>query len=325
MFRHFHHHWHRFRAKFSPRHHRHGYHFKRRDQSADARHTTAPIDVPYVCNSTDFFDCGEEQIIHALQRRPEIHDLDRDVDAFRARFTRTKQPLDGFVALLAQVPRASLAQQQMDQFPHGYHNKQERLFELIDFNDTMVATILALDDTHRESFEVRAKQAADRVCKRVGAPCFSNEQWTAIIRGLTREVAVYLAARENGFDAIMTDRAHDALGIDIQIQDPSDGRYINTDVKTPSSFRHRMEELVREGRLNDRELLQGDAQSYIVEQTGHGTTRAQVIVLCILPDKFGELSNWRFVDSTSMRDMLNRLIREHGQSDGGYGRMGQGL
>lgn len=56
---------------------------------------------------------------------------------------------------------------------------------------------------------------------------------------------------ENGFNAYMTDRAHDALGIDIQIQDPEDGRYINLDVKTPSSFRHRMEQLVHEGRLTD--------------------------------------------------------------------------
>lgn len=55
----------------------------------------------------------------------------------------------------------------------------------------------------------------------VGSPCASiNEQWTAIIRGLTREVAVYLAAKEHGFNALATDRAHDALGVDMQVQDP---------------------------------------------------------------------------------------------------------
>lgn len=152
------------------------------------------------------------------------------------RFERTKQPHDGLVALLSQVPRAVLAQLQMDQFPHGYRNKRERLYELIDFNDTMVNTILVLTDTLRDQFSARTKQAADRICKRVGAPCFTNEQWTAIIRGLTREVAVYQAAVDNGFSAWMTDRSQDALGIDMQVQDPETKRYLNIDVKTPAHF-----------------------------------------------------------------------------------------
>lgn len=321
MYHRFRHHWQRFRSR--RRHHEHLY--KYRDLSHDRDHTSSRADVPFVCNSSDFFDCGEEEIASLLQRRPEIHDLDRDIDKLRARFARTGLARDGFVALLAQTPRAVLAQLQMDKFPHGYRNKQERLFELIDFNDTLVATILAMDETHRKQFADRAKQAADRVCKRVGAPCFSDEQWTAIIRGLTREIAVYLAARENGFRAVMTDRAHDALGIDIQVQDPDDGRYINIDVKTPSSFRHRMEELVQEGRLNERQLVEGDRQSYIIEHNGHGRQQAEVVVLCILPDLFGDLNNWRFIDVRPMRDKLNQLIRDHGLSDGQYGLISQTL
>lgn len=227
------------------------------------------------------------------------------------------------MALLAQVPRAVLAQIQMDKSPHGYHNKQERLYELIDFNDTLVGTILTLDQPHREEFAERVKQAADRICKRVGAPCFSEEQWGAIIRGLMREIAVYEAARENGFEAVMTDRAHDALGIDLQVRDPSDGRYINLDVKTPSSFRHRMEQLVQEARLTERELVAGDQKNYIIERNGHMGKQAEVIVLCILPDVFGDLANWQFVDSAPMRTKLNQLIRDHGLHDGGYGAMGQ--
>lgn len=321
MFHRFHQHWHRFRPRYPRRRHDHyvNQSYKRRDKTIDQQHIVAPTDVPFVCDSTDFFDCGEEQIAAILQRRPEIHDLDRDIEKLRARFARTGQARDGFVALLAQVPRAVLAQLQMDKFPHGYRNKHERLYELIDFNDTLVATILVMDQRRRTEFAERTKQAADRVCKRVGAPCFSNDQWTAIIRGLTREIAVYLAARENGFNALMTDRAHDALGIDIQIQDPETARYINIDVKTPSSFRHRMEELVRENRLSERELIEGDKQSYIIEHNGHGQQQAEVIVLCILPDKFGDLANWQFVDSRPMRDQLNRLIREHGLTDRRYG------
>ena len=313
-------HWYRFRPRLRHRHHHYG-EYKRRDSAQDTVHLRIPEQVNFICNGTDFFDCAEEEVASHLQRRPELHDLDRDIDRLKKRFERTKQPHDGLVALLSQVPRAVLAQLQMDQFPHGYRNKRERLYELIDFNDTMVNTILVLTDTLRDQFSARTKQAADRICKRVGAPCFTNEQWTAIIRGLTREVAVYQAAVDNGFSAWMTDRSQDALGIDMQVQDPETKRYLNIDVKTPSSFRHRMEQLVHEGRLTERQLLEGDRQNYIVELNGHGTQRVAIVVLCILPDKFGELAEWRFIDSTKMRDMLVHLLREHGLTDNRYGRI----
>lgn len=315
MFHKFQHHWKRFR----PRHQRRHEHYRRRDYTVDRQHMTPPLDVQYVCRSTDFFDCAEEEVTSLLQRRPEVHALDDDIVRLRSRFEKSTLAHDGVVALLAQVPRAVLAQLQMDKFPNGYRNKQERLYELIDFNDTLVATILAMNDNQKAQFSVRVKQAADRICKRVGAPCFSNEQWTAIIRGLTREVAVYLAAEEHGFRAFMTDRVHDALGVDIQVQDPESGRYVNIDVKTPSSFRRRMEQLLHENRLTERELLIGDRNSFIIEHNGHGIRRVEVVVLCILPDLFGDLADWRFVNPAPMRDKLNQLIREHGLHDGRFG------
>lgn len=305
--------------RFRPRHRRRHEHYRRRDYTVDRQHMTPPTDVGYVCNSTDFFDCAEEEVISLLQRRPEVHALDEDIVRLRSRFEKSTLPHDGVVALLAQVPRAVLAQLQMDKFPNGYRNKQERLYELIDFNDTLVATILAMNDNQKAQFSERVKQAADRICKRVGAPCFNNEQWAAIIRGLTREVAVYLAAEEHGFRAFMTDRVHDALGVDIQVQDPESGRYVNIDVKTPSSFRRRMEQLVHENRLTERELLIGDRNSFIIEHNGHGIRRVEVVVLCILPDLFGDLADWRFVNPAPMRDKLNQLIREHGLHDGRFG------
>lgn len=309
--------WHRFR---SHRRRPHGAARARwRDAKLDQQYVTEPIAITYVCQSTDFFDCAEEEVVSLLQRRPEVHALDRYIDRLRARHETSGQPHDGLVALLAQAPRAVLAQKQMDTFEHGYRNKRERLYELIDFNDTLVATILAMTPELRDQFAVRTKQAADRMCQRVGAPCFSDEQWTAIIRGLTREVAVYMAAKESGFAVVMTDRAHDALGIDMQVQDAETGRYINIDVKTPSSFRHRMEQLVREGRLTERELLRGDHDSYVVETNGHGAERTQIIVLCILPDLFGELTDWRFINTEPMRNKLNQLIRDHGLTDRRFG------
>jgi hypothetical protein len=226
---------------------------------------------------------------------------------------------DGMVALLAQAPRAALAQIQMDQHPHGYRNKQERLYELIDFNDTLVSTVLDLPDTERTRFSEATKAAADRICKRVGAPCFTDEQWGAIIRGLTREIAVYWAAKQSGFNVLLTSRAQDALGIDLQVQDPETHRYINIDVKTPSAFRYRLENLVKEERMTPREQLQADDQSYALVINGHGAHQASIVLLCILPDLFGDLAYFRFVDETPMRDMLNRLIRDHGLSDGKFG------
>ena len=107
----------------------------------------------------------------------------------------------------------------------------------------------------------------------------------------------------------------------MQVQDPETRRYINIDVKTPSSFRHRMEQLVKENRLTERELLRGDEQSYIVEHNGHGSHRVEVVVLCILPDMFGELADWRFVTPEPMRTKLNILIRDHGLTDGRYGKV----
>ena len=311
--------WRHFRPHFR-RNRRYGNHqYKYRDVRHDEQHLVPREDVQFVCNSTDFFDCAEEEVVSMLQRRPEVHDLDRDIDRLRKRFARTKLAHDGMVALLAQAPRASLAQIQMDQHPHGYRNKKERLYELIDFNDTLVDTVQQVGEYDRERFGEATKVAADRICKRVGAPCFTDDQWRAIIRGLTREVAVYWAAVNNGLNATMTSRAQDALGIDIQVQDPETKRYINIDVKTPSSFRHRLEKLVQEKRLSEHELYEADQRSYAVEHNGHGTNHATIILLCILPDIFGDFAAFRFVDEAPMRDKLNQLIREHGLSDGMYG------
>lgn len=312
-------HWHRFRPR--RRHpHRIAYErFKHRQHERDIQHMQPPQTVQYVCQSTDFFDCAEERVAALLQRRPEVQDLDRDIERLQSQFLKSNDALDGLTALLAQAPRAALAQLQMEQFPHGYRNKQERLYELIDFNDTLVSTILVMSQEHKVAFDERTKQAADRVSKRVGAPCFSNEQWASIIRGLTREVAVYLAAKEHGFDAWLTDRAHDALGVDVQVRDPESGRYINIDVKTPSSFRRRMEQLVREGRLSERELLEGDERSYIIEYNGHGEYKVPIVVLCILPDLFGDLADWRFVEPRAIVERLGQLIREHGLYDQKFG------
>lgn len=97
-----------------------------RDKKADAQFLSAPEPVAYSCNSLDFFDCAEVEVSSLLQRRPEIHALDSDIERLRKRHAKSGLAHDGLVALIAQAPRAVLAQLQMDKFPHGYRNKQRR-------------------------------------------------------------------------------------------------------------------------------------------------------------------------------------------------------
>ena len=306
--------------RFRPRQHAHRHdEYRRRDVRQDKHYTVAPEDPQFVCNTTDIFDCAEDRVRSMMQRRPEPRDLDTRADMLKKRFERTRQPLDGLAALFAQAPRASLAQVQMDKHPHGYHDKQARLYELIDFNDTFDLVVLSLSDTHRAEFTERAKQAMDRTCKRVGAPCFSDEQWQAIVRGLSCEIAVYLAAKNSGFHTIMTGRSQDALGVDIQVMDPETHRYINLDIKSPSAFRHRLEQLVKENRITEKELLAADERSYTITTNGRGKNKVRVVLFSVLPDYYGEIEDFRFIDEAAVRERINQLIRDYGLSDGRFG------
>lgn len=270
----------------------------------------------------DIFAAAAERVKSTLQRRPEVQDLDRKIDKFRVQARRTHIASDWLAALYAQAPRAVIAQLQMDRSPRGYQNKQARVLELIDFNDTFVEAVLAMNTRERCEFVKKAKQGCDYICKLVNSPVFSDEQWEAIYRGLSREIAVYLAAQNNGFYTYMTSRNQDAMGIDMQIKDPEEGLYINIDIKSPSAFRHRLEDLVKEGRLTAKELLQADERSYALVTNGHGKNATQVVILCILPDRFGEIENFVFRDDNALRDMLNALISKHGLRDGHYGVFG---
>lgn len=270
----------------------------------------------------DAYGAAMRRIKDSLQRRPEAHDLDKKIDKWKQQAKRTNVTTDWLTAFFAQAPRAVLAQAQMDKHPHGYHDKQARLFELIDFNDTFEGAVLSMNDDERAQFAEQGRKGCDAICRLVNVTVFNDEQWGAIIKGLSRELAVYLVAQHNGFYAYMTSRAQDAMGIDMQIKDPESGAYINIDVKAPSAFRHRLEDLVHEDRLNDRELVHADEQSYALITNGHGEQAAEVVLLSVLPDKFGEVENFCFVDEAPMRDMLGMLIDRHGLHDNRYGQFG---
>ncbi len=270
-------------------------------------------------NDNIFQDVADYVARRAPRRRPKPHQMEVLIKELRGKAESSNRPEDWLAALYIQAPRAANAQQQMDQHPYGYRDKRARLFELIDFNDTFVATVLALQESDRAKFATQAQLGCERLCMQTHSARFTDEQWQAIVRGLTREIAVYQAARDRGFDAIMPSRTADAMGIDLQVRDPESGRYINLDVKTPSSFRHRLEDLVQEGRITDAEVLEADQRCYVLEHNGQGDRGVEVIVLCILPDKFGEFGDFRLMNSEPMREMLNYLIREYGRDDGRFG------
>ena len=80
--------------------------------------------------------------------------------------------------LIAQTPQAVMAQWQMDAHKHGYHNRQKRLYELIDFNDTFVNLVLHTPVHSRAGLADSLKAEMDQFCRKLSTPSFSDEQFT---------------------------------------------------------------------------------------------------------------------------------------------------
>jgi hypothetical protein len=210
--------------------------------------------------------------------------------------------------LLAQTPQAAIAQQQMDTHKHGYHNRDKRLYELIDFNDTFVALVLATRHADLPGFADQLKKDMADACQRLSTPMFSDQQYDAIVRGLAREIAVYRSAKYMGFDVHMTNRTEDAFGIDLVITQPSTQKVLNIDCKTPPSFRHRLEDLVDHGRITENDLITGDANGYLTVIQRRGSESVPVTLFCILPDRLGEIHDFSFDEPEKLRGALNTIF-----------------
>lgn len=210
--------------------------------------------------------------------------------------------------LLAQTPRAALAQVQMDTHKHGYHNREKRLYELIDFNDTFVNLVLAMPHEQLKGFAERLKIEMAAFCGRLNTPMFSDEQYDAIVRGLSREIAVFRAARYQGFDAHMTSRTEDAFGIDMVITQPGTGKQLNIDCKTPPAFRHRMEELLQHGRISEAQLLEGDEQDFLTVVHHRNDESVPVTLMCIRPDTLGDIHDFSMDDAKKLTLLLNTIF-----------------
>jgi hypothetical protein len=210
--------------------------------------------------------------------------------------------------LLAQTPKAALAQIEMDKHKHGYHNREKRLYELIDFNDTFVALVLATPHDQLKTFANDLKADMTAFCKRLNTPMFSDQQYDAIVRGLAREIAVYRAARYKGFDAIMTNRTEDAFGIDMVITQPETGKVLSIDCKTPPSFRHRLEEMVAHGRISEAHLVKADSDGFITSPHRRGEETVPVTLFCILPDRLGDIHDFTFDKPELLARELTRIF-----------------
>lgn len=218
-------------------------------------------------------------------------------------------------ALVLRAPQAALAQGQMDRHKHGFPARGERLYELIDFNDAFVSTVLALDDPLLEGFADEAKRLMDWFCKRVGVQGLTQEQYSAIVQGLSREIAVFLGVQREGLEATMTSRTSDALGIDMIITEPESDRSVNIDCKAPSAFRHRIYDLLREGRLNNEEVTAAETLGYIAEMNGHGSDRTEVVVWRIERERYGDIEGFTFSDTAELGRTIRAILKTYGTTN----------
>lgn len=244
------------------------------------------------------------------QRHLYVEQLDPVINEQAERTQLNPEASEWFTLLLLRAPIASRAQQAMDKGTHVSRSQQAHLFELIDFNDAFVSTVLALTPMERQGFVEVARSEIAWFCKQVGARMFSDDQFEAITRGLIREIAVYLGAIEQGFGATMTTRAQDAMGVDIIITDPRTKRSLNVDCKTPSAYRYRLQDLVREGRMSEAEAERADLQGYARETNGHDRAAVAVTILRIDPNEVGDIENFVFTEPHLLGQRLKTIFEE---------------
>lgn len=229
----------------------------------------------------------------------------------RARAERHSDASYYLAALIIQTPSAVAAQRSMDKHPHGYRDRQARLYELIDYNDTFVATVLALPQEYLAGFVTTCKQQSDQFCRNIGAACFSNEQWEAITHGLSREIAVYRGAMALGYEATMTSRHDDAMGIDMVVRHPESGRQVGIDVKTRSSFHFRLKDLVREGRISEHDQEVAERVGYLAMINGRGRDQVATTLLRIDEETFGRTQQFTLERLEALDVCLQHLLHRH--------------
>lgn len=215
--------------------------------------------------------------------------------------------------LILQSPGAAHAQREMDGHRGGYKNRQARIFELIDFNDTFVNTVLALRDHDLVEFPERLKEEIDRFCGNLHVQSFDERQFEAIVHGLSREIAVYRGARKAGYIVHMTSRMQDAMGVDMIITDPDTKRSLSVDIKTHSSFHFRLVDLERQKRIDEARRLECELAGFCKVRNGHGQQAVDTTLLRIATDYLGEIKNFDFEDIELLTQLIAQAMDEEGK------------
>jgi hypothetical protein len=151
----------------------------------------------------------------------------------------------------------------------------------------------------------------------VGVHGFSDEQYKAIVQRLSREIAVFRGVQAEGLQANMTSRTSDALGIDMVITDPVSGKSVNIDSKAPSAYRHRIYDLLHEGRLSGEEVTAAETLGYIAELNGHGGEKVEVVVWRIEREQYGDIVAFSFADTARLGQSIRAILGTYGVKNNG--------
>jgi len=255
----------------------------------------------------DMFEAAHKQINTRLKGRPVTEKNLAEVIKKLKKEKRSGVVMN-LALLLAQSPRASVAQQEMDIRHGGYKNRTARLYELIDFNDSFVDTVLGLPKPELMEFPDVLKRHMQRLCDTVGVLMMSDDQYYAIVHGLSREVAVYNAAKREGFLVHMTTRVEDAHGADMVVSD-KDGREMNIDCKTRSSFHFRLLDRKRDHLMTEEERLEAENDGFAVLRTGKRADFVRTTLVRVATQDLGEIKAFSFVDTARIGNLLKRAMK----------------
>lgn len=224
-----------------------------------------------------------------------------------------RQPAHLLALLILQSPVAAKAQNEMDKKRGGYKNHQARLFELIDFNDAFVSTVMALPEAELAGFNIGLQAELIEFGRRMRVPSFTAKQFEAITHGLSREIAVFRGAKKLGYLTRMTSRVQDARGVDMIITDPETKKSLGVDIKTRSSFHFRLLNLQRQRRIDEEQRLACELAGFctINYQTAH--EKSETVLLRIATRELGPIEDFDFIDLAPLAQHLANAFKHHGK------------
>lgn len=215
--------------------------------------------------------------------------------------------------LILMAPNAASAQREMDKHQGAYKNRQARVYELIDFNDAFVDTVLALHHDDLPDFAERLKEEMVVFCHKMNAKPLDDEQYYAIVHGLSREIAVYFGAKDLGYIPHMTSRVQDAMGIDMIISDPETKKALYIDVKTNSSFHFRLLNLKRAKRIDEEKHMHCELAGFCIVRNGKGVKAVDTVLFRVSTKYLGPIRHFRFKNTEKFSALLRAALDSHGR------------